>query len=78
MVVCYLAILAMMCNRIDLTAVVAGEHLGEFAGDTGGERIDVEERVDESTAWVAATEHVVLWECGVDRVLAAMTHPERV
>lgn len=73
----YLAIFASMCNGIDLTTVVAGEHLGEFAGDPGGERVHLEECAYEAAASVAATEHV-LRECGVDRVLTAVAHPERV
>lgn len=67
-----------MCNGIDLTAVVSGEHLGEFTGDPGGERVDLQECVDEPAARFAAAEQHVLWKCGVDRVLAAVSHPERV
>lgn len=66
-----------MCNGIDLTAVVSGEHLGEFTGDPGGEGVHLQERGNEPAAAVAASEHL-LWKCRVDRVLAAVAHPERV
>lgn len=66
-----------MCNGIDLTTVVSGEHLGEFTGDAGGERVHVQQCAYEPTARIAATEHL-LRECGVDRVLTAVAHPERV
>lgn len=71
----YLAILASMCNGIDLTTVIPGEHLGEFTGNPGGKRVHLEERAYEAAASLATTEHI-LRECGVDRVLTAVAHPE--
>lgn len=64
-----------MCNRIDLGAIVTGEHLGEFTGYPGGKRVHLEERAYEAAASFATTEHV-LRECGVDRVLTAVAHSE--
>lgn len=77
LIVSYLAILASMCNGIDLTAVISGEHLGEFTGNPRGERVHLEECAYEAAASFAATEYI-LRECGVDRVLTAVAHPERV
>lgn len=70
----YLAIATVVCDGISLGAVISGEHLGELAGDPGGQRVDFEKRVQQIPAGVPALEHG-LRNGRFDRVFATMTHP---
>lgn len=70
----YLAVATVVCDGIGLGAVISGEHLGEFARDPSGQRVDFEQGVQQISAGVAALKNS-FGHGRVDRVLAAMTHP---
>lgn len=67
-----------MCDGVDLPAVVAREHLREGAREPGGERVHLEERPDEPSTPLAATDHRLHGQGIGGDVLAAVPHPERV
>lgn len=71
----YLTVVAAVYDGIRLSAIVAGKDLGELTGNARGQRVDFQQGVEQSVAGVASSEHV-LRKGRVDRVFAAVAHPE--
>lgn len=79
----YLAIVAMIDDRVGLSTVVASEHIGEAAGDASGDSVHLEnvteKREARGTRILADVNdgvELVFFEHGRDRVLAAVMQPQ--
>lgn len=73
----YLAVFAVVCNGVILSAVVAGEQVGVAARNLPSQVVEVDEGSQEPAAGWAPLESGV-GQGRVDRVFAAVAHPESV
>lgn len=75
----YLAIDAVVDDRIGLSAIVTRKHLGELAGDARGQSVDLQQGIQMVSALGAARQHgvaVARPQRSHDRVLAAVAQPQ--